>query len=392
MFWGTASSSLHDEGAAPTADWYRWEQSGRAPRSGVGNGLRTNPADHFEAIASIGVSHHLLSLEWARLEPDAGQWSNDEAEQYRSMLAAARAAGLEPWVCLQHVSLPGWFIDEGSFPDDQARGYFWPRFVDRCAQTFGDLVGGWIPIWEPLSWAWNGYLAAVAPPGRQDPDGFGAALRGAHLAHRDAWRELRGGAAPVVTAHPLGPVQAADQTVPAAQWRRRLDAMMWSTPTSAQRDGVLTIPGRADEVVADLAASCDLFGFTYRGGLAVDGDGKLRPYPGTERVDQTGHTPWPAGLGETVRRVGEELGDGELVIAAFGVGTDDDEWRADVISAVGDVVHEAIGDGIAVRGAFHWTAVDGYEPGTGFTVPFGVLDRDHQPRRSASVLGALNLR
>ena len=34
FWWGTGASSTQTEGAAPTSDWYRWEQAGRAPALG----------------------------------------------------------------------------------------------------------------------------------------------------------------------------------------------------------------------------------------------------------------------------------------------------------------------------------------------------------------------
>ena len=39
FWWGTAASSTQAEGAAPRSDWWAWEQAGRAPRSGEGNGF-----------------------------------------------------------------------------------------------------------------------------------------------------------------------------------------------------------------------------------------------------------------------------------------------------------------------------------------------------------------
>ncbi|MGE0879504.1 MAG: family 1 glycosylhydrolase [Acidimicrobiia bacterium] len=386
--WGTASSSLHDEGAAANTDWFRWEERNRAPRSGAGNGLATNAADHFGALGAAGIAHHLMGVEWARLEPSPGKWAPDAVAYYRTLLQAARDAGVEPWVCLHNLSLPGWFLDEGSFSDDRARSYFWPRYVDLCAQSFGDLVGGWIPNWEPLSWAWNGFYTGVTPPGRSDSGAFTNALRGIHLAHRDAWRELRGAGAPVATAHPLGAVIAADESDEALQWRKRFEQLMWRTVVSAQRDGVLLIPGRADEEVPDLMDSCDIVGFTYRGGYVIDGGANLSPYPPGERRDMAGRTPWPEGFGDTLRRLDDQLNGRSLMLSSFAVGTDDDQWRCDVIEAHGQIVEEAVDDGIDVKAAFYWTAVDGYEPGTGFSVPYGVFDRDREPRRSASVLAA----
>ncbi len=81
FIWGTASSSTQAEGAAPGSDWHRWEQDGRVPPSGVGNGFANRHAEDFALYAEHGLTHHRLSLEWARLEPRQGQHDDGEVER-----------------------------------------------------------------------------------------------------------------------------------------------------------------------------------------------------------------------------------------------------------------------------------------------------------------------
>ncbi len=63
-------------------------------------------------------------------------------------------------------------------------------------------------------------------------------------------------------------------------------------------------------------------------------------------------------------RLHAELPNTPLLVAEYGVGTDED----------------------AVRGFFHWTAVDNYEWLLGYDVAFGLFDRERKPRPSARVL------
>ncbi|MBV9920916.1 MAG: family 1 glycosylhydrolase, partial [Pseudonocardia sp.] len=70
FWWGTGASSNQCEGAAPASDWLAWEKAGRAPASGDGNGFGTRYAEDFAALAQLGLTHHRLSIEWARIEPD----------------------------------------------------------------------------------------------------------------------------------------------------------------------------------------------------------------------------------------------------------------------------------------------------------------------------------
>src|SRR4051794_16613856 len=126
FWWGTAASSTQAEGAAPVSDWKRWEELGRAPASGDGNGFATRYADDFRLLAEHGLRHHRLSIEWARIEPRQGQRDQDAIDHYLDVLRAARDAGVEPWVCLHHFTLPGWFAeDEHGFVDDRSRTRYW---------------------------------------------------------------------------------------------------------------------------------------------------------------------------------------------------------------------------------------------------------------------------
>src|SRR5689334_13818817 len=169
FWWGTAASSTQAEGAAPASTWARWEDLGKAPRSGEGNGFATNYRNDFPMYASYGLTHHRLSIEWARIEPRPGARDRQAIEHYTDLLTAARDSGVDIWACLHHFTLPGWFAeDEGGFLDDRARTYFWPRHVDFMAETFGDLVFGWKPINEPIAYAFGGWAMGEIPPGVSD--------------------------------------------------------------------------------------------------------------------------------------------------------------------------------------------------------------------------------
>src|SRR5690242_2003212 len=146
--WGTAASSTQCEGAAPASDWSDWERAGRAPVSGEGNGFGRRYAEDFQLLAGLGLTHHRLSIEWARIEPAPGERDEAEVGRYRSVLAAATEAGVAPWVCLHHFTLPRWFADAGGFLLEDNRTGPWARHVDFMAETFGDLVAGWQPVNE----------------------------------------------------------------------------------------------------------------------------------------------------------------------------------------------------------------------------------------------------
>ncbi len=378
FWWGTAASSTQAEGAAPAGDWFARERAGTVPPSGDGNGFATRYADDFALYAQHGLSHHRLSIEWARVEPEEGRRDEAAVEHYHQVLTAARDAGVAPWVCLHHFTLPGWFTEmgDGGFLDDRARSYYWARHVAFCAETFGDEVFGWKPINEP-----GAYAGIYVEHGRRF-DVLGATL----LAQRDAWRELRGGGKPVATIHDLSPVFTVADTVPAGNMRDALEAMLWRVWLRADRDGILELPRRPAREVPDLRGACDIVGFSYYSAAGVDAEGAIVPYPPGARVGPMGYAPWSEGLAIVLRRLHEELPGRPLLVCEHGVGTDDDDWRCDVLRESLAIVDDAIADGIDVRGFFHWTGVDNYEWDRGFTVPFGCFTREREPRASAELL------
>jgi len=371
-------------GLAPASDWRAWDAAGRLPACGEGNEFGTRYAEDFALLAEHGLRAVRLTIDWARLVPAAGRPDATELEWLGQVLDAADSAGVGVWACLHDLALPGWFLDEGGFADDKAR-VWWSRWVELVADGFGDRFAGWVPLAEPVSWAFDGYLLGVTPPGRRDPEQLAAAIRGVHLAWRDAWRILRGGA-PVATSHRLGPIHAADQTVPAQRQAHLADELLWGSWVSGLRDGILRVPGLAEEDVADLAGSGDVIGIAYEGAIAVTAEGAFRPYPPDVAVAESGWAPWPEGLAVTLRRVADELPGRPVLVSSHGVGTADDEWRGDLLRETVDVLAAARADGIDLRGWFHRSAIDGYEGRLGFSVPYGLFDRDRNAKDSVASL------
>jgi len=167
------------EGVAPTADWSRWISHDRAPESRDGAGFRSTWRDDLEQLAQLGANEIAITLEWARLWPTANAPDGEEVEFRRDLLSTINELGLTPWGCLIDGTLPGWFADdERGFTDDKTRNLLWPRHVDWIGETFGDLVGGWIPMREPRQWAAWGHLVGATPPlpGGDQPDALIACL------------------------------------------------------------------------------------------------------------------------------------------------------------------------------------------------------------------------
>jgi beta-glucosidase len=383
--WGTGASATQCEGAAPASDWWDWERAGHAPLSGDGNAFATRYAEDFRLLAGLGLRHHRLTIDWARVEPEQGRHDAAAVARYRDVLTAAREAGVQPWVCLHHFTLPRWFADAGGFLAEPNWREFWARHVDFVAETFGDLTYGWQPVNETNYYAFAAYRGRGWPPGHDDPAESAKVSMAMQIATAEAAVRLRQTGAPVASIFGLSAIEALDDSPETVQLAGLLDATNWQAGLGLFRDGVLRIAGLEQAERPDLAGSFDLIGFSFYSTTGIR-QGRMVAYPLDAPVSPLGYGISADGLGRVLDRLHQMLPGTPLLVAEYGIGTDDDAQRADYLQRGLQVTSEAIARGIDVRGFFHWTAVDNYEWLHGFDVKFGIIDRDRNVRPSARVL------
>jgi beta-glucosidase len=164
-----------------------------------------------------------------------------------------------------------------------------------------------------------------------------------------------------------------------------LDGLNWRAGLELFRDGVLRIPGLEAVERPDLAGSFDLIGFSFYSTIGIR-QGRVVPYPADAPVSPLGYGIWADGLGLVLDRLHRMVPGTPLLVAEYGIGTGDDTERVAYLERGLQVTNDAIARGAAVRGFFHWTAVDNYEWLHGFAVQFGIIGRDRNVRPSALVL------
>jgi beta-glucosidase len=385
FWWGTGASSTQCEGAAPSSEWIGWERAGRAPVSGTGSDFAERYAEDFALYASLGLTHHRLGIDWSRIEPEQGRRDQAAVAHYREILRAAHDAGVRPWVCLLHFVVPQWFADLGDFRRAENRIGPWADHVAFVADTFGDLVDGWQPVNESNIYAILKFRGLGFAPGHDDHDESSDVGENIHLGAAEAAVRLRETGAPVSSIFSLFPAIAHDETAATAARIERETARNWEPALGLFADGALRIPDREPVERPDLAGSFDLIGFSYYGAFGVR-DGELALHPPTAVRSPLGYGLWADGLALVLDRLQERVPGTPLLIAEYGIGTDDDAVRAEYLRDGLRITHDALQRGIDVRGLFHWTGVDNYEWLFGYDVRFGIIDADRTIRPSAKVL------
>ncbi len=385
--WGWTADSVALEGVAPAADWSVWERQGRVPRSGEGCGFGIDFRADLELLAEWGFTHCRLPVEWARVEPEPNKLNRDAVDRYLDMLAAARAAGLQTWLVLQHTTLPGWFADdEGGWSTRQGRTLWWARWVDRCGEWFSPWVCGWVPVEDPVGWAVRSRLFAQHPPGLRSATGAVEAAQCGLEAMFEACRLLRSGHQPVMGVFGLHTVFAADQRSDTLGWQGWWDRLLWQSWISALTDGEIAVPDRPVVAREEFREALDVVGVCFDAPASVDDTGRLGAYPPAARCDDSGLAPEPEELGRALSRLADMLGNQPLAVAGNGVSTTDEAWRDQLLGQTLDQVEAARADGVNVAGFFADTAVDGYRWRLGTSSARGLFDRDRNPKDAAFTL------
>lgn len=165
---GVATAATQIEGGDADTIWHRWAEdpaAGAVDRSSpaVASGHWDRVREDTALMASLGIRHYRLGLEWARIEPRPGVFDGDAIAHYRDELSALRTAGITPLVTLHHFNDPGWFSEQGGFlaPDG---GRTFLRYARHAVEQLSDLVDEWITINEPNVFAVSSYLWGIWPP------------------------------------------------------------------------------------------------------------------------------------------------------------------------------------------------------------------------------------
>ena len=151
FLWGAATAGHQVEGNNVNSDVWLLEH---LPET-----IFTEPSgdacDHYHRygedialLAELGFNTYRFSVEWARVEPEQGEFSHAILEHYRRMLMTCRDLGMTPIVTYNHFVSPRWLLAAGGWEDEQTPGRF-ARYCERVTQHLGDLMGAACTLNEP---------------------------------------------------------------------------------------------------------------------------------------------------------------------------------------------------------------------------------------------------
>lgn len=397
FLWGAATAGHQVEGNNTASDLWLLEQVKPSvfaePSGDAVNSFELWPTD-LDLVKAMGLNSYRFSLEWARIEPERGQWSIAMLDHYKRMIEGARARGLTPVVTYSHFTAPRWFSAAGGWTNPQAPALF-AAFCDRATRHLGAGIGHAVTMNEPnllrllriaglppvvLDLQRQMLAAAARVTGSakfvaanaanfDDLDTMRTLMLAGHKAGRDAIKSIR----PDL---PVGVSLAMfdDQAAPGAE---------------AERDA-----GRAELYGGWLeAARDDDFIGVQNYERARWGKAGLMPAPADGVRNWSGKEVYAPSLAGAVRYAHQATGR-PVLVTEHGVGTDDDAVRARFIPAALAELKRAIDDGVPVQGYIHWSLLDNFEWIFGYKPHYGLVAVDRTtfkrtPKPSANVLGAI---
>ena len=374
FIWGTATAAHQVEGGNWNSDWWEWEHTSTRVREPSGDACDqyNRYEEDLDLLAGFGFNAYRFSIEWARIEPEDGQFSLVELDHYRRVAAACRERGILPIVTFHHFSSPRWVARRGGWAEAGTAALF-ARYVERANRHLGDLSGRACTINEPSMVATGGYLSGAFPPGEKDREARHRANATFVDAHRKAVEVIRSGPgdAPVGICLAMSDYQALEGGESYLDRIRR-----------SMEDVFLQATG-GDDFVGVQCYSRD----------RVGPEGVVRPDAGAE-LTQMGYEFYPESLEATIRRAYAVSGGVPVLVTENGIGTDDDTRRIEYTRRALEGVRRCLDDGIDVRGYVHWTLLDNFEWAEGYRPTFGLIEVDRttferRPKPSATWLGQI---
>lgn len=373
---GVATAATQIEGGDADTIWHRWAATGAA-RDGTGPDVA---ADHLnrvesdaELMASLGIRHYRMGLEWARIEPEDGRFDPDALAHYRRELKGLRDRGITPLVTLHHFNDPGWFSEAGGFLAPGAHEVF-ARYATRAVESLGGLVDEWITINEPNVFGYNGYLLGCWPPGRRSYKDLLRAFGGLAHGHIAAYRAIHA-VQPQARIGFANHVRVFDPAYP----RNPLDRAAAST-TEYLFQGVLTRAACRGRFLAPLVQPkgvrpgtyYDFLGLNYYSRDIVSGPNQRTA--SRVKVNDLGWEIFPEGLVRLARRYSKDY-PGPIYITENGTADAADAFRSRFLHDHLKAIAEA--SDLPIERYYHWTFTDNWEWAEGQTARFGLVALDY---------------
>jgi beta-glucosidase len=378
FLWGAATSAYQVEGDNVHADWWRWEKEIGKENSGLACRHYDLYASDFELAKGLGHNAHRLSVEWSRIEPEEGKFSELALKHYVDVILALRARKIEPVVTLHHFTNPGWLADSGGWENKKSVTSFL-RYSEFMVRALARHVRYWITLNEPTIYFSHAYIFGVWPPQKKSLWKARTVKNRLAEAHIKTYRLI----------HKI--YRALNLSKPSVSIAQHMQAFVPCAPSVKNRLAAFLRHkwfnlGLIDRFVRHQAL--DFIGLNYYSRQLVELE-KWGLRNLAADVCKNNHHPveknslgwdiYPEGLYDLLLKLKKY--NLPVMITENGVCVSDDAMRWEYIASHLRSVHKAMEKGILVTGYLYWSLLDNFEWDKGFAPRFGLIDMDYKTQQ-----------
>lgn len=119
----------------------------------------------------LGVNCYRFSVEWSKIEPEKGKFSEEALKHYEDICQELVKNGIQPCITLHHYTDPLWFVDkEGNYGFENAENIqYYVRFATTVIKRLHRFNPLWFTFNSPDGYAAQGYQTCTKPAGRLTP-------------------------------------------------------------------------------------------------------------------------------------------------------------------------------------------------------------------------------
>ena len=417
FFIGAATAAHQVEGNNIHSDYWAQEllpHSSFTEPSGIACDHYNRYEEDIRLLAEAGLNAYRFSVEWARIEPEEGEFDASEIEHYRRVIACCRANGVEPIVTLMHFTSPVWLIRKGGWEAESTVEYF-RRYAAYVTEKLGSELHYICTINEEnmclqlatISKRFQ-LMAQQAAKNAKSAEGTvqvgmnfekmmenmkysaaeNAGIFGTPQPQIFVSSRTPEGDALVFRAH-----QAAKTAIKTLYPNIQVGITLSVHDCQALPGGESFAEAAWEEEFRHYLPYIrddDFLGVQNYTRTLYGPQGQL-PAPEGAELTQMDYEFYPEALEHVIRKVHDDF-KGNLIVTENGVAISDDNRRVEFIRRALCGVENCVDDGIPVKGYCYWSLMDNFEWQKGFSMTFGLIAVDRTtlkrtPKKSLSVLG-----
>ena len=380
FLWGAATSSYQIEGDNFNSDWWQWparnalrsnaggEEKKKLENSGRACDYWNRWQEDHQLLTELGVNSFRLSLEWSRIEPKEGEFSEISIQHYREILEDLKKRNIKTVVTFWHWTSPIWFQEEYGLHKNQSREIF-SRYGKKIIDELGDLIDVLVVINEPMMPLTFGFLNGKYPPGIKCPIKYWRASRNLSLAYKSIYAYSK----EKNPTTPVGVTMLYNLFEPINRYNPIDWLIVWIVKKFWNESFYRRIKNQSDYYGLD---------YYFHRKLGLFGQNKKTK----EKVNDMGWEIYPEGIKKTLKEIWEKY-KLPIYIMENGLADSEDKYRGQFVKDHLQHVSGAITDGVDVRGYFYWSLMDNYEWLYGYKPRFGLVEIDYKtlerkPRKS----------